>query len=133
MTAPDERLRPPPHLREAGPELLIDLAATLRALRDEPHPAKEGHRQISVLHRGHERLVLFAFEAGGRLPAHAAPGLVTIHVLGGTLRVRTNRGAQDVGAGQVLVLDPDLEHEVEALERSDMLLGFHFARPGSAG
>jgi quercetin dioxygenase-like cupin family protein len=128
MSFPDDRLRPPPHLRFAGSELLIDITATLRELREEPHPAQDGHRQIAVLHRGHTRLVLFAFDAGGQLPPHSVPGVVTIHVLVGTLRVRTPEGLQDVGAGQLLVLDPEVQHEVEALERSDMLLGVHFAR-----
>jgi quercetin dioxygenase-like cupin family protein len=128
MPSPDERLRPPPQEREAGPQLELDLTATIRALRDEAHAATDGHRQISVLHRGHVRLVLFAFEAGGRLPPHRAPGLVLIHVLAGTLRVRTPARTHEVGAGEILVLDPDLEHAVEALEASDMLLTVHLDR-----
>ena len=34
MTIADDRLRPPPSAREAGPELNLDLGATLRALRE---------------------------------------------------------------------------------------------------
>lgn len=129
MTSPNDRLRPSPQQREAGPELLLDLLATLRALREEPHPSTDGHRQISLLHRGHLRLVLFAFEAGGFLPRHRAPGLVLIHVLAGTLHVHTPDTRYEIGTGQVLVLDRDVEHEVEALEASDMLLSVHMDDP----
>ena len=125
MTIADERLRPPPNIREAGPELPLDLIATLRALRAEAHPPTQGHRQISVVHRGPLRLVLFAFEPGGRLPEHRAPGLVTILALAGRLRVRTPRGTHELEAGQAVLLDPDVPHDVEAMIESDMLLTVH--------
>jgi quercetin dioxygenase-like cupin family protein len=125
MTIADERLRPPPSVREAGPELPLDLVATLRALRAEAHPATQGHRQISVAHRGPLRLVLFAFEPGGRLPQHRAPGLVTILALAGRLQVRTPRGTHELEAGQAVLLDPDVPHDVEAMVESDMLLTVH--------
>jgi quercetin dioxygenase-like cupin family protein len=129
MTISDERLRPPPSAREAGPELALDFGATLRALRAEPHPATHGHRQISVAHRGPLRLVLFAFDAGGRLPEHRAPGFVTILALAGRVRVRTPRGAHELDAGQAVLLDPDLPHDVEAPVDSDILLMVHLLEP----
>lgn len=121
----DERLRPPPAVRNRGAELAIDLAATARALREEPHPAKDGHRQIGLLHREHLRIVLFAFDRGGRLPQHQAPGLVTIHALTGRLRVTTPSTTHELEAGQMLVLERDVAHDVEAPEESEMLLMVH--------
>jgi quercetin dioxygenase-like cupin family protein len=121
----EERLRPPPATRSRGPELLIDLAATARALREEPHPAKDGHRQIGLLHREHLRIVLFAFDRGGRLPQHQAPGLVTIHALTGRVRVTTPSTTHELGAGQMLVLERDVPHDLEAPEESEMLLMVH--------
>jgi quercetin dioxygenase-like cupin family protein len=100
-------------------------------LREEPHPAKDGHRQIGLLHREHLRVVLFAFDRGGWLREHRAPGLVTIHVLSGRLRVATASSAHDLTAGQVLVLERDVPHDVEATEQSDMLLTVHLDGEGS--
>ena len=125
MTIADDRLRPPPSAREAGPELSLDFSATLRALRAEAHPPTHGHRQISVVHRGPLRLVLFAFDPGGRLPEHRAPGLVTILTLRGRVRVRTPRTTHELDAGQAVLLDPDIPHDVEAPVESDMLLAVH--------
>ena len=121
----EDRLRKPPAERFAGEEHHIDLAGTLAALRREAHSAVNGHRQITVSHHGPVRVVLFAFDAGGRLPEHSTLGFVTIHVLRGALRVGTPQRRYELTAGSLLALDPGIPHDVEATEESDMLLGVH--------
>lgn len=122
MSSPEERLRPHPSERLTGPAVPLDFAATARALRAEAHPAKDGHRQISLVHRGPLRVVLFTFETGGQLPAHQAPGHVLIQCLGGALTVRAEGARHILGPGQALLLDPDVTHDVEASSETDMLL-----------
>jgi quercetin dioxygenase-like cupin family protein len=100
----------------------LDFTATARALREEAHPAKDGHRQISLAHRGSLRVLLFSFEAGGELPAHQAPGHVLIQCLSGSLSVHAAGARHVVAPGQALLLDPDVAHDVAAAEASDMLL-----------
>ena len=122
MSGSDERLRPHPSTRLSGPAVplqLSDLALTLFA---EPHPAKSGHRQAGLIHRGPLRLLLFAFEPGGRLPEHRAPGHVVIHCLRGELAVQASGAEHRLTAGGALVLDPDVPHAVEAVSESEMLL-----------
>ena len=125
MTAPEERLRPHPADRFAGTEHAIDLPAALRALRAESRPVANGHRQITLVHHGPVRLVLFAFHAGGRIPQHRTPGWVTIHVLRGTLRVKTPDTQHELGEGHILALAPDVPHDVDAAGEADMLLGIY--------
>ena len=114
--------REPSSTRFAGPEHLLDLDAALASLRREPHAAKDSHRQITVFHHGPLRLVLFAFEAGGHLREHRVPGVVVMRALKGTLRVRTPLETYELMQGKILVLDPDVPHDVEAREPADMLL-----------
>jgi len=115
MTAPEKRRRPHPADRFAGAEHVLDLPATLRALRAERSAAnKNGHRQIALAHHGPVRLVLFAFDAGGRMPEHQAPGWTTIHVLRGALAVRTPEARHTLSEGQILSLAPGVPHDVEA-------------------
>jgi quercetin dioxygenase-like cupin family protein len=121
MSAKD-RLRPPPSERFAGPEHRIDLTAALAALRDEHHEGTERHRQISVFQKGPLRMVLFTFEAGAGLPEHRAPGHVVIHTLRGRINVKTMNENHDLAAGQLVILDPEVVHDVTAAEPSDMLL-----------
>lgn len=130
MTAPNERLRQHPTARFAGAEHALDLAEALRTLRAEPHASTKGHRQVALLHHGPLRLVLFAFDARGGLPSHRAAGWVTIHVLRGAIRVRTPDAEHLLRAAQVLALAPDVSHDVDALEESDVLLGVY---PTGAG
>ena len=122
MSSSKDRLRPPPSERFAGPEHRIDLQSTLEALRREPHDGSDKHRQITVFHKGPLRLVLFAFEPGGGLPSHRAPGSVVIHTLQGRIQVKTLNESYELATGQVLMLDPEVVHDVTAAEQSDMLL-----------
>lgn len=132
MTQPDERLRPHPSARLAGPAVPLDFPDLARALHAEPHPATHGHRQASLAHRGPLRLVLFALEAGATLPEHRAPGHVLLHCLRGRLEVEAAGARQQLGAGQALLLDPEVPHGVTAVEESDMLLTLVLARtPGA--
>ena len=122
MDQSDERLRPHPSNRLAGPVVPLDLPNLARALQTEPHPSKDGHRQVGLFHRGHLRLLLFTFDAGGRLPEHRAPGQVVIHCLRGGLDVAAGDAHHQLGPGEALVLDPAVPHAVEAVAESDMLL-----------
>jgi len=133
MTPTDERLRPHPVDRFAGAEHVLDLPAALRVLRSETGPGAAGHRQITLLHHGPVRLLLFAFEQGGRMPKHRAPGWVTIHVLRGVLQVQTPEGRYTLTDGQLLALAPNVPHDVDAIDETDMLLGVYPEAPtGSA-
>ena len=134
MTAPrdsqnDEgRLRRAPAERFEGPSHSFDLGAVARRLRGEDHPARHGHRQMTIFQRDHITHVVFAFEEGGNLKEHSAPGLVTIHTHSGRLRVLADGESHDLTAGRVLVLDPRVPHSVEAVEESVMLLTVHVER-----
>jgi quercetin dioxygenase-like cupin family protein len=125
MDTPDARRRPRPSDRFAGSEHALDVREALRSLRAEAASGANGHRQITLLHQGPVRLVLFAFASGGRLHEHRAPGWVTIQVLRGALRVRTPAAEHALGEGQILVLAPDVPHAVDASEEADMLLGVY--------
>jgi quercetin dioxygenase-like cupin family protein len=122
MSQPEERLRPHPSERLSGPAVLLNLPEFTRALYAEPHPPKQGHRQVSLVHRGPLRLVLFALEAGGELPEHRAPGHVVIHCLRGQIEVEAAGVLERMGANEALVLDPDVPHTVKAVTESEMLL-----------
>ena len=121
----NDRLRRPPAERFAGETHVFSLDDALGKLRAEDHPAREGHRQITLLHRPPVTQVLFSFAAGGHLDRHSARGLVTIHVLQGSLRVAADGVDHELGASELIVLDPDVPHDVRAEEPAAMLLTVH--------
>ncbi len=120
-----DRLRPAPVERFAGQIHFFDLNRALSELRAEEHAAESGHRQITIFHRVPVAKVLFAFDAGGVLLNHSAHGLVTIHVLEGCLMVQADGHDHKLEADQILILDPDIPHDVRASQASAMLLTVH--------
>ena len=101
---------------------LIDLHTAVARLREDPRPARNGHRQRSLFHRTPVSHVLFAFDPGGSVPSHSANGLVTIHVVEGRLIVEADGVNHELRAGTGLVLNPNVVHSVHAVDASAMLL-----------
>jgi quercetin dioxygenase-like cupin family protein len=122
MTPEPDSGRRPPRERFAGTEHVFDLARIAEGLRDESYPVHDGHRQMAILRKGSLALIVFDFEAGGRLADHVADAYVTIMALSGELEVSTSSGTHQVPAGSLLVLDPGVLHDVLSAEPSQMLL-----------
>lgn len=130
MEQEQARLRRAPTERFAGSEHLYDLAEIAEELRAEPHPTTGGHRQMTIFHREPVALVLFDFEADGRLLDHVADGLVTIQAVAGRVRVKTPEGDHDLVGGSLLVLAPGVTHDLHASVPSQVLLTVHM-EPGA--
>ena len=125
MEQQEARLRRAPVERFAGTEHVYNLAEIAGQLRAEPHPATDGHRQMTIAHHGPVALVLFDFEADGQLVDHVADGLVTIHALAGHVQVKTSEGELELDAGTLLVLSPGVAHDLHASVPSRVLLTVH--------
>lgn len=123
-----ERLRPHPDERFAGESHVFDLSEALKKLRAETHEGQRGHRQMTIFHRAPVAKVLFAFEAGGELADHAANGLVTIHVLEGSLTVQATQATHQLQTGMMVVLAPGVRHSVRAAAAAAMLLTVHMEK-----
>lgn len=119
------RERQDPDDRFAGDEHLFDLAASARDLRREEQEARDGHRQVTLVHDDGITVVLFDFEAGGQLASHSADGLVMIHVIAGMIDVVTATARHSMAAGSLLTLAAGVQHDVTAREPSQVVLTVH--------
>jgi len=100
----------------------FDLAAEVERLHSE-ESWRQGSRNAKTLVKEPElRIVLIALRQGGRMEEHRAPGRISIQTLTGRLRLRVRDQTVDLPAGHVLALDPDIAHDVEALDESAFLL-----------
>lgn len=126
-----DRLRTPPRERFSGEARAFDLDRIFEELADEPHEGIAGHRQIALFKSGASTVIAFLFEEGGHLPEHQSDGVATIHVLEGRLEVETPQERHAVGENGILMLRPEVPHEVEAMEPSKMLLTVHLRKPES--
>jgi quercetin dioxygenase-like cupin family protein len=83
-------------------------------------PGRLGHS--TVLASPGVRVIVLTFEAGFTLKKHSAPKILLMQALDGCLRVAADGQVTDLVPGALLRLDTNLEHEVEALEESRLML-----------
>lgn len=67
-------------------------------------------------------LVLLAMKEAARLQEHRTDGSVTIQAVSGRVRVEAAGRRLELEPGEVLVLEPGLEHALAALRESAILL-----------
>jgi quercetin dioxygenase-like cupin family protein len=116
------RLRSHPEQRFAAPQHRFDLSAVAARLRQEAQAGEAGHRQETLYKHGSTSVALFLFGHLTRLSPHHTKGVVTIHVLKGHVRVSAEGQVHDLHANQLLALAPGVQHDVVALQESEMLL-----------
>ena len=108
----------------AKPLLQIDLAREMQQLRQENSWRRETGQSSKTLAKYPDfRIVLILMKGGSQMRQHRAEGRISIQQVQGQSRVHlANHRKVDVPAGQLLVLDCGVLHDVEALEESALLL-----------
>jgi quercetin dioxygenase-like cupin family protein len=106
----------------------FDLNAEAARLQREI-PAGVGRASKSLVKYSDFRLVLIAMMAGARMEEHSTPARISVETLSGHLLMHVREKLFDLPQGQILVLESDIPHDVEALADSTFLLTF--AWPGS--
>jgi len=123
----DERPRTAPSERFAIDHLAFDLHAEAAALEAEPTPKQHGHRQKTLFKSSGRTVALFVLDAGASLAEHATGGIVTVQAIEGELDITAGGAATGgvgyhVRAGMLLVMAPDVRHDVRATSRAVFLL-----------
>jgi quercetin dioxygenase-like cupin family protein len=112
----------------AHSRLTFDLGAELERLRAEESWLQGTRNAKTLVKEPDFRLVLISLRRDGRMEEHRAPGRISIQTLTGRLRLYVQGETIDLTVGQVLVLDPGVTHDVEALEESAFLLTIAWPR-----
>jgi quercetin dioxygenase-like cupin family protein len=92
----------------------FDLASVRRALQAELHYQRDGHAARTLVRAPDLRVVLMVLRRGTRIAEHHANETVSIHTIGGHLRLHLPDCVIDLETGQLLALAPGLPHDVEA-------------------
>jgi quercetin dioxygenase-like cupin family protein len=111
---------PKPVSTERGAE--IDLAAIESEVRLEEAYQRDGHSARTLVREADLRVVLIAMKAGARIAQHRASASVSVHTLRGHARLRVADRTVELPAGRLLVLEAGLEHDVEAVSETSILL-----------
>ena len=104
-----------------GSLLKFDLAQEIQQLRTEGR-WQSGHTAKTLAKYSDFRVVLVAMKTGGRLDKHRTDGRISVHALAGRISFRTADQVVDLSAGQMLTLERDIPHDVEAATDSAFLL-----------
>ncbi len=112
----------------ARPALTFDFAAEVARLHAEETWLRGTRNAKTLVKEPDFRLILIALRQGGRMEEHRAPGRISIHTLSGRLRLQVLGQSIDLSAGQILALDPNIAHDVEALDESAFLLTIAWPR-----
>jgi len=118
----DERPREAPSERFDARCLAFDLHGEARAIREEPTPARSGHRQKTLYKLKGRTIALFVMEAGSTLPEHAAAGVVSIQSIEGEIVTTVQGQEHRLRPGQMLTMPPGVRHAVHAIGPSVFLL-----------
>lgn len=105
----------------AGPHLQFQFAEQIEQLQRE-QPWQAGRNSKTIVKYPDFRMVLTVMRGGTRIPGHHADGRISIQTLQGHIRVHSPQSIADLPAGQVLVLDRSIPHDVEAVDDSAFLL-----------
>jgi quercetin dioxygenase-like cupin family protein len=102
--------------------LAFDLAAEAGQLRAEL-AYQEGDRNANtLLKEPGARVVLTALRRGARLHEHQTAGWAVIQTISGRVRLQALGQSIDLPAGHLVTLEPNVAHDVEALEESVFLI-----------
>lgn len=123
MTINNGRVREPGVLAAAS--LKFNLEEEIRQLQTEPR-WQAGHTAKTIAKYADFRVVLVVMKAGAQLVRHRTAGRISIHACRGSIRVLFSGAFQservDMTAGDLLMLDREVPHDVEALTDSAFLL-----------
>jgi quercetin dioxygenase-like cupin family protein len=102
--------------------LVFDLDAIAAELRDEEAYRSGGHAARTLVREPDLRLVLIAVRASCRIAEHSADEIVAITLRAGQVALALPTGKVALMPGQCLVLEPGVQHDVEAGADSTLLL-----------
>ena len=103
--------------------LQFNLASELAQLqRDESWLSPAGRSSKTLVKYLDLRIVLIAMKANTRMHEHTAVARISVHSINGHIRLHLPERVVDLPAGQLLVLDQCVPHDVEAAEDSAFLL-----------
>jgi quercetin dioxygenase-like cupin family protein len=120
MTQEDSNANP--NFLVQGGLITAEIASVIARLKSEPI-WKTGDRHGASLVKGDGiNVALMMLKKGAKLQEHHTRAPITVQVFEGRVNFIANGKAQLLTAGMLLALDRAIEHSVEALEESALIL-----------
>ena len=114
--------RPQGHSTLDVPLVTIDLHLFIAQIKQEKQWKKTDRNAITIFKSLFMRIVLIALHKGAQMKDHKATGTINVQVIEGEMQFTTNEQTIILYAGQMLVLQDGIEHNVIAKEETVFLL-----------
>ena len=105
-----------------SPFLLFELQSELHRLRTEDHPWQAGRNAKILVKHPDFRILLIGLRAGTHIAEHRAAGSISVQTISGHVLIRAAGRAFDLPEGQLLALEREVPHDLEALAESAVLV-----------
>jgi quercetin dioxygenase-like cupin family protein len=105
-----------------APLMDFNLEREVAQLHEEEAWLRTGRNSKTLVKQPDFRIVLIALQKGGHLEEHSADARISVYTLSGHVKLQLPEQTVDLPDGHLLVLDRALEHDLEALEESAILL-----------
>jgi quercetin dioxygenase-like cupin family protein len=105
-----------------APLMDFNLPEEISELHAEEAWGRTGRNSKTLVKQPDFRIVLIALQKGEHIEEHKADARISIQMLSGHVKLQLPEQPVDLPAGHMLVLDRALEHDLEALEESAILL-----------
>lgn len=108
--------------------LTYDLGSIAGELRREEAFRREGHTARTLVREDDLRVVFEVLGAGSHVALRGVPETASLRVVEGRVRLQLPDRFEDLEAGTLLVLPPNLPLDVEAITESSLLFTFGWRR-----
>lgn len=106
----------------SGDLLHFTLGSEAESLLEQARASDQGRATKTLVKDGPLRLSVVTMRQGVKLDEHFAPGPSTVHVFRGRFRLSAGPGPVELGPGEIVAMDAEERHSVEALEDGALLL-----------
>lgn len=110
------------NLLAQGKQIAVDIRAEIARLKSEPAWAANDRHGSSLVKGDGINVALMMLKKGAKLQEHHTRAPITVQVIDGRINFTAKSKAQLVIAGMVVALDRGIEHSIEAVEESALVL-----------
>jgi quercetin dioxygenase-like cupin family protein len=105
-----------------GGQVAVDIRAEIVRLKNEPAWADNDRHGSSLVKGDGINVALMLLKKGAKMQEHHTRAPITVQVIDGRINFIANGKTQAATAGMLVALDRGIEHSVEALEESAIVL-----------
>jgi len=105
-----------------APYVFVDMGRFIKQIKNEETWDKNDRNGITIFKTDNLTTVLTCLHKDALIKDNSVDGIFQVQVLGGRIRVTTAEGDTDIGEGEMIVFHPGVQHTIEALKKSSLLL-----------